>query len=139
MNASRIARQKKKAKMSGDTGSRSGSLSTSDSFSGEESDESGAGISTVPSATPPMPNRKGRQGADHVKDMYKMLDGSALVALGKHPTTEPPLVTHRDSGVFVHEHIERLVRRDWVLGLEEDPEQESVMADSDEDEGEDEK
>jgi len=52
-----------------------------------------------------VPKQKGRQGADLVKDMYKMFDGSALVALG----------------VFVHDHIERLVRREW--GIEGDPEQ----------------
>jgi len=41
----------------------------------------------------------------------------------------------RRSGVFVHEHIERLVQRDRTLALEEDPEQkELVLVSNDEDE-----
>ena len=43
-----------------------------------------------------------------------------------------------DAGVFVHEHIERLVRRDWVLGLEEDSENEELgLMDGDQDNEED--
>jgi len=133
IDASRIARQKKRAKMSADPGSRSSSQSTVDSVSSEEPDDSGTDTTSPSSATPQTSKRSGRQGADLVKDMYKMLDGSALVALGEAPN--PILRRHVGnplgySGVFVHEHIERLVRRDWDLGLGEDPEQEG---DEDED------
>ena len=37
----------------------------------------------------------------------------------------------------MHEHIERLVRRDWALGNEEDPEQKGLIL-VDEGEGDDE-
>jgi hypothetical protein len=85
IDASRIARQKKRAKTNADTGSRSSSRSTEDSISGEESGSDSTNVSSVSSATlqAPKPKQKGRQGADLVKDMYKMFDGSALVALGR--------------------------------------------------------
>ena len=39
----------------------------------------------------------------------------------------------------MHEHIEQLVRRDWILGLEEDSEHRGlVLVGEDEDEDEDE-
>ena len=95
IDASRIARQKKRARTGVDQGSRSGSCSTVDSVSGEESDYSGAGIALAPPVTLQTPKQKGRQGADLLKDMYKMLDGSALVALGRHSFTGVTLVIHR--------------------------------------------
>jgi len=68
--------------MSADPGSRSSSRSTVDSISGEESDTSSTDIVPPCSTTPQAPKQEGLQGADLVKDMYKILDGSALVALG---------------------------------------------------------
>lgn len=65
-------------------GTRSSSRSTLDSISGEESDTSSTDIVSASNTTPPTPKYKERQETDYVKDMYKMLDGSALVALGKH-------------------------------------------------------
>ena len=99
IDASRIARQQKKAKkkanMSTDPGSRSNSWSTADPNSGEESDSSDIEIAPASSATPQTSKQKGRQGANLVKDMYKMLDGSALVALGKHtPMRHHVTATH---------------------------------------------
>jgi hypothetical protein len=97
IDASRIARQKKRARISTDPGSRSSSRTTVDSVSGEESD--GGSPVTDPGSfiTPQASKQKGRQGADLVKDMYKMLDGSALVALGMHSLVETTSVTHCDS------------------------------------------
>jgi len=65
-----------------------------DPISGEGSDSSGC-TNTAPasSTTPQTSKQKGRQGADLVKDMYKMFDGSALVALGKHSLKGSALVT----------------------------------------------
>ena len=89
IDASRIARQKKRARMSVDlAGSRSSSRSTADSISGEEVDSSRTDIVPASPATLQTPKQKGRQGADLIKDMYKMFDGSALVALGKHSLIE---------------------------------------------------
>ena len=86
IDASKIARLKKKArkkaKMTADPGSRSSSRSTVDSISGEESDTSNRDVVPPSSTKPQIPKQEGLQGADLVKDMYKMLDGSALVALG---------------------------------------------------------
>ena len=84
IDASRVARQKKKAKMDADQGSRPRSHSTASSISCEEPDTGSPDISPASSTTPRTVKQKGRQGADHIKDMYKMLDGSALVALGRH-------------------------------------------------------
>ena len=84
IDASRIARQKKRAKMNTDSGSRSSSRSTVNSISGEESDTSGTNTVSSSSTTSRTPEQKRQRGADLIKDMYKMLDGSALVALGKH-------------------------------------------------------
>jgi len=95
-DTSRIARQKKRAKMVTGTGTRSGSRSTANSISGEESDGSGVDIAPTSPTIPQNPEQKGPQRPDLVKDMYKIFDGSALVALG----------------VLVHEHIERLLRQD---------------------------
>lgn len=68
-----------------------------DSVSGEESDGGSPVTDPGPFITPQASKQKGRQGADLVKDMYKMLDGSALVALGMHSLVETTSVTHRDS------------------------------------------
>ena len=84
IDASRIARQKKKAKANADQGSRSRSHSTVGSISCEEPDAGSPDISPASPTIPRTVKQKGRQGADHIKDMYKMLDGSALVALGRH-------------------------------------------------------
>lgn len=54
--------------------------SSSREISGEGSDDNDVDIAPTPCT---MLQQKGRQGADLVKDMYKMFDGSALVALGK--------------------------------------------------------
>ena len=70
--------------MNSNPGSRSNSRSTVDSISGEESDTSNAVVALVSSTTSRMQKQEGPQGADLIKDMYKILDGSALVALGKH-------------------------------------------------------
>lgn len=138
IDASRIARQKKKVKMNADQGSRSSYHSTVGSISCEEPDTSNAEIPPTFSTIPRKAKQKGRQGADHVKDMYKMLDGSALVALGGHSHILQTL--HRqlivNAGVFVHEHIERLVRRDWDLGLEKDPEHKQLTGSDQTDENE---
>lgn len=138
IDASRIARQKKRAKMNADHGSRSGSHSTVGSISCEESDTGSADISPTLSTIPRAARQKGRQGADHVKDMYKMLDGSALVALGRPPQILQTLSRRFivGTGIFVHEHIERLVRRDWVLGFERDPNhEESTESDRKDEDG----
>ncbi|KAF9651244.1 hypothetical protein BDM02DRAFT_3127169 [Thelephora ganbajun] len=117
INASRIARQKKKAKMVSNPGSRSSSWSTADSISGEESDNNGTDVAPASFAPLQTPKQKGRQGANLVKDMYKMFDGSALVALGKHSIIAVTL--------------------DWGLDFEGDPEQELGSEDGDEDDEED--
>jgi len=91
IDAPRIARRKKRARMNADTGSRSSSRSTMDSISGGESDTSDTDISPASSTASRKPKQEGRQGTDLVKDMYKMLDGSALVALGKHPLVSQTL------------------------------------------------
>lgn len=59
--------------MGAGTGKRSPSRSTAGSISSEDSSDGGGVV-----------KQKGQQGAGLVKDMYKMFDGSALVALGKH-------------------------------------------------------
>ena len=94
IDASRIARRRKKARVNDDTGSRSSSLSTVDSMSGEESD--GSGMETaLTHSTPLHPQKqKGRQGAELVKDMYKIFDGSALVALGEFPVLNATLLSN---------------------------------------------
>jgi len=97
IDASRIAREKKKAKMNIDGRNRSGSQSTMDFLPAEGPAHAHPDVTSTLSTMLQTPKQKGRQGADPVRDMYKMFDGSALVALG----------------VFVHEHIERLVQRDW--------------------------
>lgn len=79
-DTSRIARQKKRAKIVTGTGTRSGSLSTANSISSEESDGSGVDIAPTSPTIPQNPEQR----QDLVKDMYKIFDGSALVALGKH-------------------------------------------------------
>lgn len=84
IDASRIARQKKRTRASADPGSRSSSWSTVDSISGGESDNGSVAIPTTSPITLQTSKKKGRQGADLVKDMYKMLDGSALVAVGRY-------------------------------------------------------
>ena len=97
IDSTRIARQKKRAKKkakSADPGSRSSSQSTMDSISGEGSDDGDTETSSTPSVTSQTSKQKGRQGADLVKDMYKMLDGSALVALGRISLMNLTLVTH---------------------------------------------
>jgi len=82
--------------MNADPGNRSSSRSTVDSISAEESDDdSSEDVAPASSATPQTPKQKGRQGADLVKDMYKIFDGSALVALGKYLLIGVMLVTHR--------------------------------------------
>ena len=93
-DTSRIARQKKKAKMSAGPGSRSCSQSTEDSIASEESDNSNTDIVTASSTTSQTKKKKGRRGADLVKDMYKVLDGSALVALGKYLSIDAAFATH---------------------------------------------
>ena len=101
IDAPRIARRKKRAKMNTDPGSRSSSQSTMDSISGEESDTSDTDISPASSTASRKTRQKGRQGTDLVKDMYKMLDGSALVALGKYPlVSDAALVAHRGMQEF---------------------------------------
>ena len=94
IDASRVARQKKRARKKVDQGSRSSSRSTMDSISDEESDDSGVDITLAYPLTPQTSKQKGRQGADLLKDMYKMFDGSALVALGEHPLIDIASVTH---------------------------------------------
>ena len=66
-----------------------------DPISGEESDDSDTATTSEPSVTSQTSKRKGRQGGNLVKDMYKMFDGSALVALGKVPPIDVRSVTHR--------------------------------------------
>jgi len=77
-----------------DPGSRSSSRSTVDSMSAEESDNGSEDIAPASSAALQAPKQKGRQGADLVKDMYKIFDGSAMVALGKYSLIGVVLVTH---------------------------------------------
>jgi hypothetical protein len=81
IDAPRIARQKRRAKMNTDLGSRSSSRSTVDSISSEESDITN--IAPASPTTPGTPEQEEQQGVDLIKDMYRMFDGSALVALGK--------------------------------------------------------
>ena len=94
IDASRVARQKKRARKKADQGSRSSSRSTVDSISDEESDDSGVDITPAYPLKQQTSKQKGRQGADLLKDMYKMFDGSALVALGGHPLIDIASVTH---------------------------------------------
>ena len=77
-----------------DQGSTSSSQSTADSISGEESDDSDADTTSAPSVTSHTSKQKGRRGGNLVKDMYKMFDGSALVALGKVPLIDVMSVAH---------------------------------------------
>jgi hypothetical protein len=83
IDASRIAREKKKAKTNIDGGNESGSQSTMDFLPDEGPDHAHPDVAPTTSAMLQTPKRKGRQGADLVRDMYKMFDGSALVALGR--------------------------------------------------------
>ena len=84
IDASRIARQRKRENGHNETGSRPTSLSTVDSIPGEESDYNETDVAPTSSVMLQTQEKKGKQGADLVKDMYKMFDGSALVALGKY-------------------------------------------------------
>ena len=92
IDASRIARQEKRTKMNAGTGTRSSSRSTIGSISGEESDDSAVVTTPTSPTILQAPKQRGQQGADLVKDMYKMFDGSALVALGKHSLVNVLLV-----------------------------------------------
>jgi hypothetical protein len=89
IDTTRIARQKKRSKMNAGTGGSSGSRSTAGSISGEESESDNGGVDVPPTSSTMLqpPKQKGQQGAGLVKDMYKMFDGSALVALGKHSSS----------------------------------------------------
>lgn len=82
--------------MKAGAGTRSSSRSTAGSTPGEEPDNSG--VDTTPTSTA-MLQQKGRQGAGLVRDMYKMFDGSALVALGRHPSPPVNALLAADCGV----------------------------------------
>ena len=100
IDATRIVRQKKRDKMNSGTGNRPSPRSTVGSTSGEESDNSGVGIAPTPSAMLQTPRQKEQQEVGLVKDMYKMFDGSALVALGRNPLVNSLLAAECDAQEF---------------------------------------
>jgi len=84
------------------------------SISSEEFGDSDADTTSTPSVTSQAPKRKGPQGGNLVKDMYKMFDGSALVTLGKLPPIDPTSVTHCGAQVFLSTSTSNSLSRETV-------------------------